>query len=290
MPEITLPQGTIHYRDEGSGPPLVFVHGALVDGRLWDPVVERLADRARCIVPDLPLGSHRTAMRPDADMSPHGLARLVAGVLDALDLRDVTLVGNDTGGALCQLVAGRHPERVGRLVLTNCDAFENFPPKAFRPLVWAARAHLLTAALQPLRLARLRRLPFAYGLLTRRPLPDALLEGWIRPFLSDAGVRRDARKLFAGVDRGMLLDNAARLAEFDRPVLLAWAPRDPFFPIEDARRLAATFPDARIAEIADARAFVSWDQPDRLAGLLREFIEERLGMMHGSGIPHTHTS
>ena len=290
MPEITLPQGTIHYRDEGSGPPIVFVHGALVDGRLWDPVVERLADRARCVVPDLPLGSHRTAMRRDADLSPHGLARLVAGVLDALDVRDVTLVGNDTGGALCQLVAGRHPERVGRLVLTNCDAFENFPPKAFRPLVWAARAHLLTAALQPLRLARLRRLPLAYGLLTRRPLPDALLEAWVRPFLSDAGVRRDARKLFAGVDRGILLDNAARLAEFDRPVLLAWAPRDPFFPIEDARRLAATFPDARIAEIADARAFVSWDQPDRLAELLREFVEEGVGMMHGSGIPHTHTS
>ena len=103
-------------------------------------------------------------------------------------------------------------------------------------------------------------------------------------------MRRDARKLFAGVDRGVLLDNAARLAEFDRPVLLAWAPRDPFFPIEDARRLAATFPDARIAEIPDARAFVSWDQPDRLAELLHEFVEEGLGMMHGSGIPHTHTS
>ena len=143
MPEISLPQGTIHYRDEGSGPTLVFIHGALVDGRLWDPVVERLAGRARCIVPDLPLGSHRTAMRPDADLSPHGLAQLIAGVLDALDLHDVTLIGNDTGGALCQLVVARHPERVGRLVLTDCDAFENFPPKAFLGLVWAARAHLL---------------------------------------------------------------------------------------------------------------------------------------------------
>ena len=168
----------------------------------------------------------------------------------------------------------RHPERVGRLVLTDCDAFENFPPKAFLGLVWAARAHLLTAALQPLRLRRLRRLPFAYGLLTLRPLPDAVLEGWVRPFLSDAGVRRDARKLFAGIDRGALLDNAARLAEFDRPVLLAWAPRDPFFPIEHARRLAAIFPDARVAEIADARAFVSWDQPDRLAELVDEFVQE----------------
>ena len=274
MPEISLPQGTIHYRDEGSGPTLVFIHGAFVDGRLWDPVVERLADRARCVVPDLPLGSHRTAMRPDADLSPHGIAQLIAGVLDALDLHDVTLIGNDTGGALCQLVVARHPERIGRLVLTDCDAFENFPPKAFMGLVWAARAHLLTAAMQPLRLRRLRRLPFAYGMLTRRPLPDAVLEGWVRPFLSDAGVRRDARKLFAGIDRGALLDNAARLTEFDRPVLLAWALGDPFFPIEHARRLAAIFPDARVAEIADARAFVSRDQPERLAQLVDEFVQE----------------
>ena len=274
MPEISLPQGTIHYRDQGSGPTLVFIHGAFVDGRLWDPVVERLAGRARCIVPDLPLGSHRTAMRPDADLSPHGLAQLIAGVLDSLDLHDVTLIGNDTGGALCQLVVARHPERIGRLVLTDCDAFENFPPQAFMGLVWAARAHLLTAAMQPLRLRRLRRLPFAYGLLTRRPLPDAVLEGWVRPFLSDAGVRRDARKLFAGIDRGTLLDNATRLGEFDRPVLLAWAARDPFFPIEHARRLAAIFPDARVAEIADARAFVSRDQPDRLAELVDDFVQE----------------
>jgi pimeloyl-ACP methyl ester carboxylesterase len=213
-------------------------------------------------------------MRPDADLSPHGLARLISDLLAALDVEDVTLIGNDTGGALCQLVAVRHPERLGRLVLTNCDAFENFPPKAFRPLVWAARARLLTAALQPLRFARLRRLPFAYGLLTKRPVPDALLERWTRPFLSDAGVRRDTRKLLAGVDHGLLLDNAARLAEFDRPVLLAWAVRDPFFPIEDARRLAAIFPDVRLAEIPDARAFVSWDQPDRLAELLREFLPQ----------------
>src|ERR671922_161104 len=111
MPEITLPQGTIRYRDQGDGPPLVFVHGLLVDGRLWEPVVERL-DGHRCIVPDLPLGSHHVAMQPDADQTPTGVAKLIADLIAALDLRDVTLVGNDTGGALCQLVAARHPERL----------------------------------------------------------------------------------------------------------------------------------------------------------------------------------
>jgi pimeloyl-ACP methyl ester carboxylesterase len=271
MPELTLPQGTIRYRDEGDGPPVLFVHGALVDGRLWDPVVERLAG-VRCVVPELPLGSHRTPMRRDADLSPTGLARLIADLMAALDLEDVTLVGNDTGGALCQLVAGRHPERLARLVLTDCDAFENFPPKAFRPLVLAARARLLTAMLQSMRVPALRRLPIAYGWLTKRPVPDDVLAGWVEPFLGDAGVRRDTRRVLAAVDPAYLFDNAPQLAAFDRPVLIAWAPEDRFFRIADARRLAALFPDARVVEIPDSRTFISWDQPDRLAGLIADAV------------------
>jgi pimeloyl-ACP methyl ester carboxylesterase len=272
MPEITLPQGTIHYRDDGEGPPLVFVHGALVNGRLWEPVVERLAGRARCIVPDLPLGSHRRPLNADADLTPPGLAQLIADFLAALDLQDVTLVGNDTGGGLCQFVVVRHPERVDRLVLTNCDAFDNFPPKAFRGLVLAARAHLLTATLQALRLRPVRRWPIAYGWLSKRPVPDDVLDGWVQPFLTDAGVRRDARRFLAAVDPALLLDNATRLGEFDRPVLLAWAPEDRFFPVAHAHRLAALFPDARVVEIRDARTFISWDQPDRLTELIESAV------------------
>ena len=139
MPEITLPQGTIHYRDAGEGPPVVFLHGLLVDGELWRKVTPLLQGDARCIVPDLPLGSHRIAMNADADLTPAGVARLVGDLLAALDLEDVTLVGNDTGGAISQLVALDHGERVGRLVLTNCDCFEVFPPKEFVPMVKAAR-------------------------------------------------------------------------------------------------------------------------------------------------------
>ena len=143
----------------------------------------------------------------------------------ALDLEDVTLVGNDTGGALCQLVTGRHPERLARLALTNCDAFENFPPQAFRGLVIAARTHTLTAAMQPMRRRSVRRLPLAYGWLTKRPIPDDVLDGWVEPFLSDRAIRRDTRRFLAAVDPAFLHDNVARLMEFDRPVLIAWAPR-----------------------------------------------------------------
>src|SRR3954452_8383668 len=127
-----LPQGPIAYREVGSGPPVVFVHGLLVDRRLWDGVADRLGGRARCIAPDWPMGSHRLPMRPDADLSPPGMAATIAGFIDSLSLDDVTLVGNDTGGAICQILVTSHPERIGRLVLTNCDSYEHFPPGPFK--------------------------------------------------------------------------------------------------------------------------------------------------------------
>lgn len=283
MPQVHLSQGTLDYRVEGAGPPLVFVHGALVDGRLWDPVVDRLRDRFRCVIPELPLGSHRIPMGKSADLSPLGLAALVSGLLDALDLRDVTLIGNDSGGAIAQLVVGRHPERVGRLVLTPCDAFEVFPPKAFKPLVAAGRVPgLLRLMLAPMRFRAPRRLPLAYGWLAKRRIPDDVLAGWATRALRDRGVLHDLRKVTKALDPKVLLDNAPRLAAFDRPVLIAWAADDRFFDRELAHRLAATFPDARLEVIDDAYTFVSWDQPDRLAQLIADFAAAPRGTGGGT--------
>jgi pimeloyl-ACP methyl ester carboxylesterase len=279
MPEVTLHQGTIRYRDEGAagGPVVVFIHGALVDGRLWDPVVERLRGTCRCVVPELPLGSHEVPLNADADLSPHGLAALIGGFLEALDLKDIVLVGNDTGGALCQLVVtGPAAARVGKLVLTPCDAFEDFPPKAFEGLFRAAKVPgVLAALLQPMRIRRVRRLPLAYGWLTRRPVPDDVVDGWTLRALRDRGVMRDLRKVLAGIEPGVLLDNAPRLSSFTKPVLIVWAREDHFFKPENGRRLAATFPDARLELLDDTYTFVSWDQPDRLATLVGAFAEGR---------------
>src|SRR4029079_10369095 len=188
MREAKLPQGTIHYSDSGAGEPLVFLHGLLVDGRLWRKVTPLLDERFRCIVPDLPLGSHQTPMAPDADLSPPGLARIVDQFLESLDLENVTLVANDTGGAITQITAANHPDRIGGLVLTNCDAFENFLPPAFRPLQWAARVPGgLTGMLQGMRLAPLRRLPIAYGWLIKRDFDGAPTREWVQPYLSNRG-------------------------------------------------------------------------------------------------------
>jgi pimeloyl-ACP methyl ester carboxylesterase len=272
MTEAKLSQGTIHYRESGAGPPIVFVHGLLVDGRLWRKVTPLLQERFRCIVPDLPLGSHPKPMNMDADLSPAGLARIVADFLEALDLEDVVLVGNDTGGAISQITAANHPDRIGRLVLTNCDAFENFPPPAFRPLQWGARVPpVLNGLLQGMRFAPMRRLPIAYGWLIKRDFAGAPTREWVEPFLSNREIRRDTAKVLRGIQPRYTIEAAEKLRGFDRPAMLAWAVEDRFFKISYAEKLAATIQGATLERIEDSYTFVSEDQPERLAELIGSF-------------------
>jgi pimeloyl-ACP methyl ester carboxylesterase len=272
--QATLPQGTIRYREHGSGPALVFVHGLLASGLLWRKVVPLLAPRFRCIVPDWPLGSHELALDPRADVSPRGLARLIADFVAALDLREATLVGNDTGGALCQMVAAHHPERVSALVLTSCDAFDNFPPAAFQPMVWGSRVPgFLWVLGQLCRLEGVRRLPIAYGWLAKHGLDAELGAAWVRPSATRADIRRDLRRVLGGISSRHTLEAAERLRGFQGPVLLAWSVEDRFFPFAHAQRLAAILPRATVVPIDDAWTFSPEDQPERLASAIREFLD-----------------
>ena len=274
MPDLTLPQGTISYRDTGDGPPVVFVHGLLVDGTVWRKVTPLLDGAARSIVPDLPLGSHRTPMNADADVTPHGVARLVGDFLAALDLEDVTLVGNDTGGAISQLVALDHGERVGRLVLTNCDCFDVFPPKEFVPMVKSAHVPgALKAALAPMRSATARRSVIAYGGLARE-IPDEVTAAWVEPARTDARVRGDLATFMRAIDKSITREAAGRLPTLTVPSIVAWGQDDRFFSRELGQRLAATLPNARLEPIANSRTFVSEDEPEALAALIRGFVRE----------------
>jgi pimeloyl-ACP methyl ester carboxylesterase len=274
MPDLTLPQGTISYRDTGDGPPVVFLHGLLVDGTVWRKVTPLLDGAARSIVPDLPLGSHRTPMNADADVTPHGVARLVGDFLAALDLEDVTLVGNDTGGAISQLVALDHGERVGRLVLTNCDCFDVFPPKEFVPMVKSAHVPgALKAALAPMRSATARRTVIAYGGLARE-IPDEVTAAWVEPARTDARVRGDLATFLRAIDKSITREAAERLPTLTIPSIVAWGQDDRFFSRELGQRLAATLPNARLEPIANSRTFVSEDEPEALAALIRGFVRE----------------
>jgi pimeloyl-ACP methyl ester carboxylesterase len=271
---IQLSQGTIRYRDEGAGDPLVFVHGLLVDSRLWDAVTPLLTAEHRCITPDWPLGSHRTALRADADRSPRGIANLIADFIEGLELERVTIVANDTGGAISQILASERPARLSGLVLTNCDCFENFLPPAFRPLQWLAHVPgAYWAIARALRSARVRRSPLGFGMLTHRPLPDELTAAWSAP-LAEGPIRADVVATIKAIDKRDTLAAANGLHEHPLPTLLAWAPDDLTFPLRFAERLAATIPGARLELIPDSRAFVPHDQPERLAELISGFTRE----------------
>lgn len=270
---VEVPQGTVRYRECGRGEPVVFLHGLLMAGTLWSQVMSRLGDGVRSIAPDLPLGGHTIALRPDADTSPPGVARLVADFLEALELDGVTLVGNDTGGAIAQLVATRHPERIGRLVLTNCDAYDNFLPPMFSYMQLAARMPLAAdLALQSMRIKPLRRMPLSFGWLSKGGLGDELLDSWVQPALHDRGVRRDVRRFLRGIRKGDTIQAARELRSFDRPVLVAWAPEDRHFRLRYGERLAADIPGARFELIEDSLTLVALDQPQRVAELIEELV------------------
>jgi pimeloyl-ACP methyl ester carboxylesterase len=269
--EIGLPAGTIRYREAGEGKPVVFVHGYLVDGRLWDGVVDSLSDRFRCLAPDWPIGAQQVAMSPDADLTPYGIAATIESFLEALNLNDVTIVGNDSGGAMSQVLVTRHPERIGRLVLTNCDTHENFPPgifKAMPPIAALPGGMAMLAA--PFRIGALARA--AFKPFSKKPIPPELVASWMAPALHDPGVKRDAKKVTAGMNKRYTLEAAEKLRGSELPILLTWAPGDRFFPIRYAERLAADTPNARVVEIPDSSTFVPLDQPQRLADEIASFV------------------
>jgi pimeloyl-ACP methyl ester carboxylesterase len=272
MPVVTLNSGTIHYENAGpaDGRPVVFVHGYSMGSSLWRGLSERLATRGfACVAPTWPLGAHSEPMRADADLTMEGIAATVGELLDALALEDVVLVGNDTGGAISQIVAGRTPERLGALVLTSCDAFEHFPPPILKPLIAAAKlGPAFDAAIQPLRTRFGRKQGF--GALAHADI-DRLVAEWVEPALSDRRVRRDLRRFTASMEQRTTVEAAERLPQFTKPSLIAWSADDAFFPREDGRRLASILPDARLEVIQESRTFSMIDQPDRLAELIADF-------------------
>jgi pimeloyl-ACP methyl ester carboxylesterase len=276
MPEVELSSGTIDYEDTGgSGPVIVMVHGLIMDSSLWRHVVEALRGDFRCVAPTLPLGGHRQPMRADADLSMRGIANILGELLERLDLREVTLAMNDWGGPQL-LVGGACDARLARIALCACEAFDNVPPEGpARMLPYIARVPGgITAALQPFRFDPLRRLPITYGLLSKRPVPRAVMDRWFGPALAQRAIRRDLRKYVTSAAQGRreLLAAADALRGFERPALVAWASEDRMMPREHGRRLAELLPQGALVEIADSYTLIPEDQPAILAASLRELM------------------
>lgn len=271
---VDLTAGDVEYEDTGGdGPVLVFVHGLLMDGSVWRAVVAGLRSRYRCIVPTLPLGAHRRPMRRDADLSLRAMGLMIGEFLDALQLTGVTVVQNDWGGVQV-LIAHGGSDRIERVVLTSCEAFENYPPKiAWALPVLAKVPGGLLALMQALRYQVVRRAPGGWGWMSKRPVPRPVMDDWFRPARVSAAVRRDLRKyLGSEPNRQELLAWANRSRLFTRPVLVIWAAEDRTMPLEHGRRLAGLFPDARLIEVLDSYTLLSEDRPDAMIAGIEEFV------------------
>jgi pimeloyl-ACP methyl ester carboxylesterase len=274
VPEVELSAGVIEYEDSGGeGQVAVLLSGLAMDGRLWRKVVPELGPAFRCIAPTLPLGAHRQPMRPDADLSLRGLGRLVTEFLERLDLRDVVLCFNDWSGAQVMIADGG-VERVGRLVLVSCETAGNYPPGLGGHMAWLSckLPGGLVAMRRTLLSPRLRALPVVFGRMSKRGVPDELMREWLEP-LRRPEIRRDLRKYGGDAMKGkrVFREADASLAGFERPVLVVWDSEGTMMPGAEGRRLAESFPDARLVELPDCYTLIPEDQPVELARAIREF-------------------
>ncbi|WP_172650007.1 alpha/beta fold hydrolase [Rhodococcus opacus] len=270
--QVDLSAGTVEYHDTGGdGPVLVFISGLTIDGTVWRHVVERLVPDFRCILPTLPLGAHRIPMHEDADLSLRGLGLLIGEFLERLDLADVTLVQNDWGDAQVLIALG-DTSRVAALVLTPCEAFDNYPPGIPGRAIGVAVAIPggLGLTMQALRFRAMRRAPAAWGWMSKRPAPKPVMDGWFRPATTDRRVRRDLRKYTTSLPpKSTLLDWAEANRSFDRPVLVLGAVDDKVMPRDHGRRLAELYPHAQLREVEDSYTLMPEDRPDVVAEALR---------------------
>ena len=274
MHSIEVPAGVLEYDEAGSGPPVVLLHGVLMDHTVWDRVLPLLPEGFRYVRPVLPLGAHRRAMNPGADLTLPGQVALVADFLDALHLQDVTLVHSDWGGALF-LTARGLDHRLARQVILPCEAFGNFPPGLpGKMLALAVRLPAGTQlAARQLRVGWLRRLPLLYGQMARRPVPDELIRRWTGPVLRDPDVRRDLLAYCRGkLDKATLIADTEALRRFDGDVLVLWSPDNKVMPPAHGRRLAALMPRARYAEITGAYVLSMLDEPEAVAREMGKFL------------------
>jgi pimeloyl-ACP methyl ester carboxylesterase len=249
----------------------VFVHGVYVTGAVWNDVVAELGDDFRCIAPTWPLGAHSTST-DGADLGAEAAARRIVHFMEALDLTEVTVVANDTGGGLVLASLGDpvlDTSRIARLVLTNCDSYEHFPPGAFAQIVKLCRLSPAVGGAIVRLLATGAGQSFFLKAVCRTPPKKDRQREIFGTFATSDTARRDAVAVTASLDPALTLRATPAIEAFGPPVTLAWGTQDKLFPVDHARRLRDAFPNATLIEIPECSAFVMLDAPGALADAIR---------------------
>jgi pimeloyl-ACP methyl ester carboxylesterase len=271
---VSTPYGDIACRVTGSGPVALFIHGVFLSADLWAGQLEALGDLRRCVAVDL-LGHGGSACPPDseaADMTLPAQADMILAVLDALGADQADLIGNDSGGAIAQLVAVKAPHRVRSLTLTDCDTDENLPPAEFAPIVEMARSGVLAPAL-PAMVADPVASRDALASSLERPdaLSDEVISGFLAPF-ADPVRARAVEAMIASLDPAVLVPIRDGLARLQAPTLIVWGTADGFFSVSWAQWLADTIPGTQELRLVEgARLFHPLERPAELSQALREF-------------------
>jgi pimeloyl-ACP methyl ester carboxylesterase len=275
--------GRIAYFEQGQGPPALFVHGVPLNGYHWRNIIDRVQHRRRCIAIDL-MALGYTEIGPQQDVSFISQARMIVEVMDALGIAKADLIGNDSGGAITQILAAHHPERLASLILTNCDVHDGWPPPQVLPIIERARSGTLAPVFQTLldrpdlareRFARGESVPLFRSYADPSVLTDDVIRVYLEPLLSSPQRIEAFQRYWLRFDNAHTVAVRANLANLQVPTLIVWGLEDIFFDKKWAYWLKETIPGAqRVVEVPDARLFFPEDRPDALAAPMLRFWDE----------------